>query len=378
MRRRLIIFSLYGFILAMSNSPLFGESVPPFVMPSARFSGMGGNHIALADDFYALFTNPAAFVGVEETYSLAEISLSAYGPVFEILDLIAGSEDSLENLDLSGIIGARGFAAGFDLGGPLALGWVGRGLGLGIFSRMRADAIVNGLTLRPTVFGEILMLGGYSFRVVDLQNHVFDAGFLGKGFFRGSMILDTPIFNAEDFLDDPLGKPYHSCLGLGLDLGIKYTFAQSFSAALVCFDAYSPALISSFSSYEAFQDREVPVHSYETVKPRLDFGLSFRIQNPFLERYISGFFIMADYRNFLDFLSLIPRNPILNVSLGAELVLLNVLSLRAGIADALPAAGFGLNLSFMELDCSIHGRELGLEPGLQSVYALDIGLLFRY
>jgi hypothetical protein len=66
------------------------------------------------------------------------------------------------------------------------------------------------------------------------------------------------------------------------------------------------------------------------------------------------------------------------VSLGAELVLLNVLSLRLGISDALPAAGFGLNLSFMRLDCSIHGKELGLDPGIQPVYALDIGLLFRY
>lgn len=377
MRRRLV-FSLLGCILVFSGLPLFGESLAPFVMPSARFSGLGGNHVALTDDFYSLFSNPAAFVGVEEEYSLAEISLSAYGPVFELLDLIIGSAGSPENVDLSGIIGARGFAAGFDIGGPLALGWVGRGLGLGIFSRMKADAVVNGLILRPAVFGEILVLGGYSFRVLDIQDHVLDAGFLGKGFFRGRMLLNTPIFNAEELFDDPLGKPYYSYLGLGLDLGIKYTFAENLSAALAFFDAYSPVLVSAFSSYNAFQDREVPVRSYETVGPRLDFGLTYRIQSPFLERYISGFSVMADYRNFLDLLSLIPRNPVLNVSLGAELVILDALSLRIGISDALPAAGFGLNLSFMKLDCSIHGKELGLDPGIQPVYALDLGLLFRY
>lgn len=378
MRRRLTVFSLLGFILVFSTAPLFGETIEPFVMPSARFSGMGGNHVALADDFYSLFTNPAAFVGVEEEYSLAEISLSAYGPVFEIMDLVINSADSLENLDLSGIIGARGFAAGLDVGGPLALGWTGRGLGLGIFSRVKADAIVNGLVLRPTVFGEILMLGGYSFRALDIQDHVLDAGFLGKGFFRGSMILDTPIFNVDELFDDPLSKPYHSYLGLGLDLGIKYTFAEMISAALVFFDAYSPVLISAFSSYDAFQNREAPVRSYGTVSPRLDFGLACHIRNPFLERYISDFSVMADYRNFLDLSSLISRNPILNISLGAELVVLNVLSLRAGIADALPSAGFGLDLSFMKLDCSIYGKELGLDPGIQSVYALDMSLLFRY
>jgi hypothetical protein len=377
MRRRPIVFFLL-FVLVISGIPLFGESTAPFVLPSARASGMGGNHIALADDFYSLFTNPAAFVGIEEEYSLAELSLSAYGPVFEIMDLIINNSDSLENLDLSGIISARGFAAGFDIGGPLALGWVGRGMGLGLFSRMRVNAVVNGLILRPAVFGEILILGGYSFRLLDIQDHVLDTGFLGKGFFRAGLTMDTPIFNVEELFEDPLSNPYTSYLGLGLDLGIKYTFAETLSAALVFFDAYSPVLISSFSSYDAFRNKEDPSRSYDTVSPRLDVGLSYRIRNPFLERYISNFSVMVDYRNFLDLLNLIPRNPILNVSLGAELVFLNVLSLRIGIADALPSAGFGLDLSFMTLDCSIHGKELGLDPGIQPVYALDIGLLFRY
>jgi hypothetical protein len=377
MRRRLTVFFL-PVVLVLSGASLFAESIAPFAPPSARASGMGGNHIALADDFYSLFTNPAAFVGVEEEYSLAELSLSAYGPVFEILDMIVNNSNFLENLDLSGIIGARGFAAGLDVGGPLALGWVGRGLGLGIFSRMTANAIVNGLTLRSGGFGEILVLGGYSFRVLNVQDRVLDLGFLGKGFFRAGLKTDTSIFNVADLFDDPLNNPYTSYLGLGLDLGIKYTVAETFSAALVFFDAYSPALISSFSSYEAFQNKEIPSRSYGLVSPRLDLGFSYRIRSSFLERYISNFSVMADYRNFLDLFALIPRNPILNVSFGAELVLLNVLSLRVGVSDALPSAGFGLNLSFVSLDCSIHGKELGLDPGLQPVYALDLGLHFRY
>jgi hypothetical protein len=347
-------------------------------MPSARASGIGGNHIALADDFYSLFTNPAAFVGVEEEYSVAEITLSTYGPVFEILDLIISSSDSMTNLDISGIIGARGFAAGFDLGGPLALGWVGKGLGFGVFSRISADALVNGLTLRPVVLGEVMMLGGYSFRVVDVPDHVLDAGFLGKGFFRSGMNLSTPIFEVEKLLEDPLDKEFKTYLGLGLDLGIKYTFAENLSAALVWFDAYSPVVVNTFSSIRAIQKKEAPVRSYGTVNSRLDFGLKYRIRSPFLDRYISVFSVMADYRNFLDLRSLIPRNPILNVGLGAEIVLLNVLSIRAGISDALPAAGFGLNLSFVKLDCSIYGKELGLDPGIQPVYAVDVGLLFRF
>jgi hypothetical protein len=251
-------------------------------------------------------------------------------------------------------------------------------LGLGLFSRLKTDAVVSGINFRPMVSGEILFLGGYSFRILNKNAHIFDAGFLGKGFFRGGMDLDAPIIEAETLFDDPANNVFKTTLGLGFDLGLKYSFAETFSAALVCFDAYSPAFLSTYSSFTAFQDKETPQGFYGTINPRLDLGFVYRIRSVFLDKYISNFLVLADYRNFLDFLSLIPRNPILNVGLGVELVVLNALSLRFGIADALPAAGFGLDLSFMKLDCSIYGKELGLDPGVQSVYAVDIGLLFRY
>jgi hypothetical protein len=88
--------------------------------------------------------------------------------------------------------------------------------------------------------------------------------------------------------------------------------------------------------------------------------------------------VMADYRDILDFTSLISRNPILNIGAGLELTVLNVLSFRVGITDALPSFGLGLDLTFMTLDFAIRGKELGLDPGIQPVYGLDLGLLFRY
>jgi hypothetical protein len=147
-------------ILPFSCLPLFGEKLEPFVMPSARASAMGGRHAALADDFYTLFSNPAGFVGVEEQFSAAELTLSTYGPVFEILDLVQENLGSSDNLDISGIVGRGGFAAGFDMGGPIALGWVGRGLGLGVFSRFSTNAVVSGATIRPVTSSDIVWVGG--------------------------------------------------------------------------------------------------------------------------------------------------------------------------------------------------------------------------
>jgi len=166
-----------------------------------------------------------------------------------------------------------------------------------------------------------------------------------------------------------------------LDLGLRYTFRENLSAALVCYDVYSPVLVTPYDSLSDFTDRNGPSSggsSYATVKRRLDAGLSYRIRSAAIDRNISRFTVMADYHNFLDLLSLIPRNPILNVGLGVEITLLNALTFRFGIADALPAFGFGLDLSFMQLDFAIYGRELGFDPGFMSVYAMGIGLLFRY
>jgi hypothetical protein len=366
-------------VLVFFCFPLFGEKLDPFVMPSARASAMGGRHAALADDLYSIFSNPAGFVGVEEEFSAAELTLSSYGPIFEILDLVQENLDSLDNLDISGIVGRGGFAAGFDMGGPVAIGWVGRGLGLGVFSRFSTNAVVSGATIRPVTSSDILMAGGYSFRVLNRGNNVLDLGFLGKGFFRVTTESEAPIIDVGDLFDDPLDVPLKTALGMGVDLGVKYTYAETFSAALVCFDPYSPAMVTSYHSAGGFFDGDDSSDTgYAVVKPRLDIGFKYRIRSTFLDRYISDFVILADYHDFLDLTALIPRNPILNIGLGMELKVLDVLSFRAGIYDALPSAGFGLDLRFMQLDCSIYGKELGLDPGIHPTYGLDIGLLFRY
>jgi hypothetical protein len=371
----LFLIGLWGTVLSLP-----AESIEPFVMPSARFGALGGNHAALADDYYTIFTNPAGLVGIEEVWNLAEITVDVYGPVFELLNLISQPMDSLESLDVTGILGPGGFAMGMDIGGPIAWGWAGRGLGIGIFNRTKADATLAGTHLRPKVSEDILLLGGYSFRLLDRIGHTLDTGFLGKGFFRGSLNLDTSIFTAMDMFKDPLKQPLTTYLGLGFDLGFRYTFAESLSAALVCYDLYSPALVTVYNSFDDFTNRVKPdkAGSYTEVTRRLALGLAYKIRNPFLDRYISNWMVMADYRDFLNLFAPIPRNPILNIGIGMEVLLLNILTLRIGIADALPCAGFGLDLTYFKLDCSIHGKELGLDPGLQSTYALDLALLFRY
>jgi len=379
MRRFPFLFAWILIFLLYSVFPVQGQKniIDPFIMPSARFAALGGSHVAMADDFYSIFLNPAAFVDVNETFSAAEITLVTYGPMLEILDILRDNSGS-SSIDLSDLVTPGGFAVGFELAGPLSVGWVGRGLGLGFFNRVRTSAGLSGTMLRPVVSGDLLFVGGYAFRIAEKNSHLLDAGFLGKGFFRGALNLEAPIIEVETMLDDPTKQPFDSYLGVGLDLGLRYTFRENLTAALVCYDVYSPVLVTHYDKLSDFGNKSGSDDSYATVKRRLDMGVKYQIRSSFIDRYISRFTVMADYRDFLDLFSLIPRNPILNIGLGVEITLLNALTFRAGVTDALPAFGFGLDLRFMKFDFAIHGKELGLDPGVMSVYAMDIGLLFRY
>ena len=359
------------------------NSIDPFVMPSTRFSALGGNHTAAGDSFHTIFTNPASFVDIEKEFSASEITLTTYGPVLEIIDLL-GSIDDLDSLDLSGIVnsskGSGGLAFGLDLAGPISIGWVGNGLGLGFFNRTRVDAAVSGTKIKPAVTADFFLVGGYSLRILNQGNHVLDGGFLGKGFFRGRWMLETPIFDALSILDDPMGKPFDTFFGIGLDLGFRYTLSNNLTFSLVCFDLFSPVLVTKYHSFFDFGSGADPVgeSSYAQVKRRLDFGVKYTISNSFIDRYFTGLVVMADYRDFLDLFSLVPRHPLLNIGIGAEITVLNVLSFRLGMTDALPSFGIGLDLSFLKLDMAIFGRELGLDPGKHPTYCLGLGILFRY
>lgn len=360
-------------------------------LPSARMTALGGPHAALADDFSTLFNNPAGFNLAEPELSIAEITAHLSGPVFDIFSVIAsGTGGGAESVLLSPSVQSlmQGLNATLGLLGPVAFGYVGNGLGLGLFTSTNV-AFANSapLILSAAVSEQLTICGGYAFHlpIPEESGHALDFGILLKGILRGELIfsksfLEFPTLFANFSVDTFLSEPFIFTSGIGFDLGVRYAYKDLFAVGIAARDIYTPTLINTYTSVDAFLNgTEQPVASNGLVPFDFSVGVEFSPTLGFLSRFITDFKVLLDYNDMFDFL-LNPgavKHPILHLGLGLELTMLDILSLRGGFYQGLFAAGLGIDITVFTLNLSMYGSELSSEPGLNPAYNIMLGLEFR-
>ncbi|HSV56662.1 MAG TPA: hypothetical protein VLH39_06075 [Magnetospirillaceae bacterium] len=367
--------------LLLLAAPLAAQTPPPGAPVSPRLSALGGPHAADLAGFDSLLVNPAGLASAPGEWLYSRIALSAAGPLADAADLLLGGEDILANL--TSLLDAQGrLRTSMDLGPPIAFGYVGKGLGVGVFSRAYADVNAPSIsTARLTFGGELLLAGGYARRLDLGDGRSLDLGVAVKGFLRNEFAWTGALTDVPSAFDDVFGAvPFHIVTGVGLDFGAIWS-SGDLALALTARDAPTPYIATAYTSYDGFRANPTAAR-IATTKDFMPIDLSAGVRwSPrwlFLARSGSKLTLLADYRNIWGLFRLLDRNPILELSLGAEVVVLEILSLRAGIRDALPAAGFGLDLQAFHLSLAMYGRELGLEPGQRPVFNLDFAIDFRY
>lgn len=382
MRRILLALAL---LLALSI-PLAALDVEPFTGYSdLRSRSMGGFHAALADDFSVLFTNPAGLAAMKPAFSAARIDLALAGPIFDMGNLVLSSSDLMT--DILGFLASNGYRlyTGFDLSGPISIGYVGQGLGFGVFQRTRLVVNASGISSIKVGFDEEFLLdGGYAFRIPTGEWSSLDVGLVAKGYVRMSVGVDGGLLELSSLLTNPMAlvaEPMTLTTGIGLDAGLRWNWKETVALGLSCRDLFSPAVVTSYSNaLDFFADpaSASPVSANAMLDRQLDFGVMVKPPLGVFARVLDGMTFAADYLDILDLFSPLPRNAILNVSLGAEFRILDILALRVGVKDALLEAGAEFDLGFAKLGVAAWGRELGSEPGQRPVYNLELGLDFVY
>ncbi len=380
-RRGLMLLAVWG-VLTGGLGGFLGAETVRLPYDTARNYAMGGVHAALADDFSVLYNNPAGYLVAEPELHFAELTLHSRGPIFSITDAVLAGE--LDKFFSEGL--ARNVGLGIQ--GPLAFGFVGNGLGFGIHNYSDVKMSVPGVSQPATadIYENFLLSGGYTGRIPlpeDLPM-TLDAGFLLKGFVETGVTVEKDAVEIMGLLTSfdmgaMLNQPYYIQTGIGADMGLLYGYQETWYAGLSLRDVLSPTVKNVYASFSDFQGGSKPEDVVEGKVPfDMSLGVMWNPEIPVSQSYINELRVMLDYRDIWDFW-VVPReakNPILHVGLGAEAVLLDILSVRAGFSEGLFNAGFGMDLHFFELHTSMFGTEMGTEPGMNPVYNLMISLEF--
>ncbi|MEW5814739.1 MAG: hypothetical protein AB1798_04985 [Spirochaetota bacterium] len=392
-RKKTVLVFLVILLLIISNFSSQAESIKEqkIIIPSARTSAIGGPHAALADNLTTLFSNPAGFVAAGPQFSFVEITLGLSGPIFDIASIItqgggAGIETLLASSNVQGLL--QKLYAGMNLAGPIYFGYVGKGLGFGFFNTSEVTfASSAAFTLTATLREQLVLCGGYAFHIPfpESTRSSLDFGVLLKGSLRGESVitkslLELPALFSSISVNTVLNQPFSFISAIGFDAGVRFSFKEVLTFGLAARDIFTPTLRNSYTTLQNFLDNvETPVKTNGIIPLDLSFGVLFSPKLGSVERYITDLKLMLDYSDILDFIThkATARNPLLHIGFGAEIVLLELFSLRAGFYDGLFAAGLGMNLTFFTLNAAMFGRELSIEPGLKPVYNVMVGLEFR-
>jgi hypothetical protein len=379
MHRRLVQAIVLCASITAFALPAFALDAFDFL--SASEKSMGGRHVALADDFSVLLSNPAGLADMPREISAADLGIQAIGPVFDIANLLLGGDTS--TAAITDFLAKNNYKlySGLDITGPLAFGYTGGGLGFGLFNESKMTVnVASASSIVVDAQEDVLLAGGYALRFDLGKGNELAAGVTTKGFVRGDVNKSMGILEAVSLahnLGSVLSNPFTLTTGIGVDAGLRWTWKE-LAAGLVCHDLYSPAIVTTYSSAMGFVDAQPGSSGTGTIDRSLDAGFSWSPALGRLGQILDSLVLALDYKDILDLLNTVPRNPILNVGLGVETRVLDIVALRAGVSDALLSAGIGLDLGAFTINLAAYGAELGLDPGDRPYYNLLVDFDFKY
>ncbi len=366
--------------IAVAETP----KIAPFGPLSGRALAMGGRHFALADDIDTILANPAGIASAPRQLSVARLQTRVTGPVFDIANAVVGGSDP--TTALTDVIKNNDYKlfSGLSLAGPLSFGYTDSGIGFGLFNETKVSLNAASISaVDMNVAEDVLLAGGYAFGFDLGGGNRLDLGVVGKGYVRGEVSVTKSIFDVQSLLSNPANlmssQPFAETTGIGVDLGMLWSLDKTLAAGIAWRDAFSPGLETDYSGVDGFlKSSSGSANHYVIVTPNLGLGFMWKPKLGRLGQVLDSFVFVADYQDIIGLFDPVPRNAILNASLGVEARILEILAIRAGIRQALPCAGLGIDLGLFSLDLTAYGEELGIEPGARPVYNLLLNLDFRY
>jgi hypothetical protein len=292
---------------------------------------------------------------------------------------------SLVNV-FSGNIVLNPYFTNIDIGGPLAFGYITRNWGWSVNSAERVHIRVpvpGPIAASPDMHITAELVGevARAWRFFDLNNLTVDIGLGGKIFYRADwnnqVIWPNMINNitSMSFIDT---YKFQTHIGLTLDAGIILTWDETFSWALSFNDFAGPALVTLYDSFNNFIENDITDSGVSEVEKKLNIGFSYRLAHNLQRTGITDFIFMLTYGGVSETFTDSPRNPLLDIKIGMEVVFLDIFRLRLGLSELLPSAGLGFDFAVYKLDLAFHLQEFGWNPGDYMGFQGGLDILFRF
>ncbi len=351
----------------------------PFMPMSPLVLGRGGSFVADARGYESLFFNPAGFSREGGSFTLASASSWIYARPDALVslgrDMLLGTSTPSS---LLGFMNSQVTSGGLGAGSAAGIGYVGNGLGLG------AAVILDSLLSGPTLFGlsgdvtgTIGFIGGLSFPF-PLGGLTLHLG----GDVRPMIRIHVPVDNASALGllgavatgSDPFAALSSQNalygVGIGLDLGAIaeagwFTFGlavRDLAGTQFKYSATSYGTLSStFASQLRFPDGTPATADTYTIPMDISFGMGI---HPDFGNF-NGVFDPSASIDIHDLVSLLSgsRSVWTLLHVGAQLRILSLFDLTAGLNQGYLTAGFGLRLLFIDINAAVFTRELGAYVG---------------
>jgi hypothetical protein len=372
---------------------------------SARIEAMGGAGIATATGADAFFMNPANLGAGTFSMNLPSVSLTLFNPkaIIDsgiIEDIQAGGSDPgmVAASVATKYLGIVKAGKGDILTTDIAASFTGGGLGFGVQLQEQlhttssdgsfgADKVIAEFNLAGTV--------GLGFRLDLIPGFLsVDAGASARFTYRAytnEIGLSSAINLAQSSDDVGYALMRDTMLaagwGIPIDAGVNVNLPFGLRASAVARNLNSVFTMQNYSELGAWVNEMAELADYEpvytdldpqaTVTPftyeipwTLDVGLGWTPDLGSLSALLRPSLAI----DLVDFLGYLENTDDLwtRLNIGAEVRVLNMIDIRAGLNKGYKSVGVGLDLLLVHIDASYYWREYGVAIGDKPIDALTV------
>jgi hypothetical protein len=373
-------------LLLLYAAGLLAEVYPALTPKDATSMALGGSFTSIPTAQFSFFGNPAAFAAPKASLTL--ISTDAWAYIKPTSSNISSFFNAIKNANLSAIAALMPSDGGIGGGASVGLGYAGKGLGLGVFATTdeyaAGDSIPGAVLNSDTEVSAVIGLG----LPIKFLGTTLSLGGDLRPFYR--VRADTPLADILDSITSSGGSGtlldslrVNAGFGLAMDLGASLQLG-SFGIGLSVRDIAPSFPIATPTAQElldSLKSGSLPDTSASTAKavfvPNVTAGMSWK------PRLIPGLIDPAMYLELQDPVSVVQNWEGIGSALnllhaGAELKLLNFITLRGGINRGWLSAGAGLKFLFLDLNAAVFTEELGALPGDEPRSGLAIQAAIRF